>query len=265
MKTGVAALTGGLLGGLGVLCFLVAFGTDYWLLASDDCGGLGPMKTTLHTVSTKEEANSTEGAEVTDRSLPMLTLHHEGFFWRCLFQSDHSLHAVWAVLFTNQPRSKTCVHGYLFPLPVAVGPVPHPIYDATAVYRGFWTMLIILAIAASVTGGFLLVCAVPFVSHKLYKAGGAFFITAATPCQKTFILLVHLPCLFLALVGLFVLWKELVDMRRYILQERGEGCPLAHLESHYGWSFMVAVAGIPLVLLSGLLFFCIGKQLQKHT
>uniref|UniRef100_A0A8B9L4H3 Transmembrane protein 182 n=1 Tax=Astyanax mexicanus TaxID=7994 RepID=A0A8B9L4H3_ASTMX len=102
-----------------------------------------------------------------------------------------------------------------------------------------------------VTGGFLLVCAVPFFSHKLYRAGGTFFITAA--------------CLFLVLVGLFVLWKELVDVRRYVLQERGDGCPGAHLEAHYGWSFMVAVAGIPLVLLSGLLFFCVGKHIQKHT
>lgn len=32
----------------------------------------------------------------------------------------------------NQPGSKVCVHGYLFPLPVALGPVPHPSYDATA-------------------------------------------------------------------------------------------------------------------------------------
>ncbi|XP_022539462.2 transmembrane protein 182 [Astyanax mexicanus] len=251
MKTGVVALVGGLLGGLGVLCFLVAFGTDYWLLASDDCGGLGQLETTLHTVSVEKQANSTEGAEVTAPGPPPLTLHHEGFFWRCLFRSDPSLHVVWAVLFTNQPRPKVCTPGYLFPLPVAVGPVPHPIYDATAVFRGFWTMLIILAIAVSVTGGFLLVCAVPFFSHKLYRAGGTFFITAA--------------CLFLVLVGLFVLWKELVDVRRYVLQERGDGCPGAHLEAHYGWSFMVAVAGIPLVLLSGLLFFCVGKHIQKHT
>lgn len=38
-----------------------------------------------------------------------------------------------SILFlANQPESKVCVHGYLFPLPVALGPVPHPIYDATA-------------------------------------------------------------------------------------------------------------------------------------
>ncbi|XP_066504676.1 transmembrane protein 182-like [Hoplias malabaricus] len=251
MKTGVAALVGGLLGALGVLCFLVAFGTDYWLLASDDCGGHRQLEMTHHMVSSIELDNSTKGAEVTDPSPPSHTLHHEGFFWRCMFPSDPSLHIVWAVLFTNQPRTKDCIHGYLFPLPVAIGPVPHPIYDATAVFRGFWTMLIILAIAASVAGGFLLVCAVPFVSHRLYRAGGAFFITAA--------------CLFLALVGLFVLWKELVDVRRYILQEREKDCAHAQLEAHYGWSFIVAVAGIPLVLLAGLLFFCIGKHLQKHT
>lgn len=32
----------------------------------------------------------------------------------------------------NQPESKVCIHGYLFPLPVAVGQVPHPNYDPTA-------------------------------------------------------------------------------------------------------------------------------------
>lgn len=32
----------------------------------------------------------------------------------------------------NQPESKSCIRGYLFPLPVAHGHVPHPSYDATA-------------------------------------------------------------------------------------------------------------------------------------
>lgn len=32
----------------------------------------------------------------------------------------------------NQPESKVCIHGYLFPLPVALGQVPHPSYDPTA-------------------------------------------------------------------------------------------------------------------------------------
>ncbi|KAF7707182.1 transmembrane protein 182-like [Silurus meridionalis] len=247
MKTGVAALVGGLLGVPGFLCFLVAFGTDYWLLASDDCEGFKQLRATTYTIA---QTNSTEDSKVSDSSLSFLTLHHEGFFWHCLFQSDLTQHVLLAVLFTNQPRLKLCQRGYLFPLPVAVGPVPHYIYDATAVFRGFWTMLIILAIVANVTGGFLLVCAVPFISHKLYKAGGAFLITAA--------------CIFLVLVGLYILWKELVDVRQYILQERGRTCPGAHLETQYGWSFIVAVAGIPLMLLSGLLFYCIGRHIEGN-
>lgn len=46
------------------------------------------------------------------------------------------------------------------------------------VFRGFWTVLIILGLVAALTGGFLLVCGVPFTSHKLYKLGGAFLIAA---------------------------------------------------------------------------------------
>ncbi|XP_047013003.1 transmembrane protein 182 isoform X2 [Ictalurus punctatus] len=212
MKIGVAALVGGLLGVPGFLCFLLAFGTDYWLLAHEDCVFKQP-RTTTYSVA---QINSTEASEVEDPNRSFLTLHHEGFFWRCLFQHDSTQHLLLAVLF---------------------------------IFRGFWTVLIILAVVASVTGGFLLVCAVPFISQKLYRVGGAFLITAG--------------CLFLVLVGLFILWKELVDVRQYILQERGRACPDAHLEAQYGWSFIVAVAGIPLILLSGLLFYCIGRYLQR--
>lgn len=37
MRVGAASLAGGIFGVLGTLCFLVAFATDYWLLASDNC------------------------------------------------------------------------------------------------------------------------------------------------------------------------------------------------------------------------------------
>ncbi|XP_062855789.1 transmembrane protein 182-like [Trichomycterus rosablanca] len=252
MKISVAALIGGLLGVTGVLCFLLAFATDYWLLVSENCGGLEKPTTTEYNV-TQEQINSTEVSvvDVAKSNISFYTLHHEGFFWHCLFHVDPSQHELWAVLFTNQPELKQCTHGYLFPLPVVTGPVPYPLYDTTAVFRGYWTIIIILGIAAGWIGGFLLVCAVPFISHKLYRVGGAFLITSA--------------CLFLVLVSLFVLWYELVDVRQYILQERGHFCPDAELEVHYGWSFMVAAAGIPLVLVSGLLFFLVGKTLQEHT
>lgn len=46
------------------------------------------------------------------------------------------------------------------------------------VFRGFWTVLIILGLVAALTGGFLLVCGVSFISHKLFKLGGAFLVAA---------------------------------------------------------------------------------------
>ncbi|KAK1804214.1 hypothetical protein P4O66_020255 [Electrophorus voltai] len=165
MKTGVAALAAGLVGGLGVLCFLLAFSTDYWLLASNKCVGLRKESSSM--VGIKEQANSTEVME------SQHACHHRELYKA---QGLENMSGNSAGIAANQPQSKTCVRGYLFPLPVAVGRVPHHIYDATVVFRGFWTMLTVLAIVASITGGFLLVCAVPFISPKLYKVGGAFLI-----------------------------------------------------------------------------------------
>ncbi|XP_034546368.1 transmembrane protein 182-like [Notolabrus celidotus] len=248
MRVGAATLAGGIFGILGTLCFFVAFGTDYWLVASDDCGlYTWPTQTTL---MGEKDANGTEIplVEAITALPPSLTLHHEGLFWRCVFQVEPTTHAVLATLFTNQPESKVCVHGYLFPLPVALGQVPHPNYDTTGVFRGFWTVLIILGLVAALTGGFLLVCGVPFFSHKLYKLGGAFLIVAA--------------CLFLFILLLYVLWMEVVEVKRYVLQERGEACPNANVSVFYGLSFMVAAAGVPLELISGMVFMLVARALR---
>ncbi|XP_078544627.1 transmembrane protein 182-like isoform X2 [Lissotriton helveticus] len=193
MKVGVAALFAGIVGGVGVLLFLTAFGTDYWLLATEDCGIFESERVTL--------PSGKEGLKESRR--PALTFHHEGFFWRCWFNGENYQKTVWNFWFTNQAHPKHCIQGYLFPMPIASGPVPHPSYDATA--------------------------------------GG----------------------LFTALVILFVIWKEVAaDLQKYILLERNERCvDDAHLTVYYGWSFMFAAAGIPLVLLSGLLFFFIGKSI----
>ncbi|XP_069049762.1 transmembrane protein 182-like isoform X2 [Lepisosteus oculatus] len=253
MRVGICALVAGVVGALGVLCFLTAFGTDYWLLASDDCRGTaGPRAPGPSSATEAENRTVTEKVITTGTdTVSALIFHHEGFFWRCWFREDSSWHTFWAFLFTNQPPHKFCVHGYLFPLPIAIGPVPHPSYDATAVFRGFWTVFIVLAVVCCLAGGFLLVCAVPFVSAKLYRLGGGFLITAGS--------------LFLVLLSLFALWKELVaDVPRYILLERSEGCPAARVNAHYGWSFLFAAAGIPLVLLAGLLFFFIGWHIQRN-
>lgn len=66
MRVGAAALAGGLFGVAGTLCFLLAFGTDYWLVASDDCGPY----------SWPREETETNGTEVR-RSLTCLFSSHQ--------------------------------------------------------------------------------------------------------------------------------------------------------------------------------------------
>lgn len=40
----------------------------------------------------------------------------------------------------NQPHPKRCIPGYLFPMQIAVGPFPHPSFDATS--GKFWNIAI---------------------------------------------------------------------------------------------------------------------------
>ncbi|XP_010128487.1 PREDICTED: transmembrane protein 182-like, partial [Chlamydotis macqueenii] len=168
MKAGVAALTAGILGGTGVLLFLIAFGTDYWLLATETCGVFEPGNSTLRT---GEETPADIRKEI-------LTFHHEGFFWRCWFFGEGHAESIWTFWYTSQAHPKFCMHGYLFPMPIALGPFPHPSDDTTAVYRGFWTAFIMLAVTAGLVGGLLLVCGVPFVSPRSYKVGGGFLLAS---------------------------------------------------------------------------------------
>lgn len=55
---------------------------------------------------------------------------------------------------------------------------------------------------------------------------------------------------------------EVVDVKSYILQERGETCPNAEVSVLYGLSFMVAAAGVPLELISGLVFLLVGRAIH---
>ena len=36
----------------------------------------------------------------------------------------------------------------------------------------------LIGVAAVVLGGFIIICAAPFASHRLYKAGGSLFLTS---------------------------------------------------------------------------------------
>ncbi|NXF99773.1 TM182 protein, partial [Sakesphorus luctuosus] len=179
----------------------------------------------------------------------ILTFHHEGFFWRCWFFGEGHPETIWTFWYTSQAQPKFCMHGYLFPMPIALGPFPHPSYDTTAVFRGFWTAFLLLAVPAALAGGLLLLGATPFGSARAYKLGGALLLLSGG--------------LFLLLVFLFVMWKEFAaDLHKYILLERSERC-LEDVPVHvyYGWSFMFAAAGVPLVLLAGLLFFLVGRDI----
>lgn len=65
-------------------------------------------------------------------------------------------------------------------LPKTVFPLLSPdftLFDR-AVYRGFWTAFIMLAVAAGLVGGLLLVCGMPFVSPRSYKVGGGFLLAS---------------------------------------------------------------------------------------
>uniref|UniRef100_A0A6J0URM3 Transmembrane protein 182-like n=1 Tax=Pogona vitticeps TaxID=103695 RepID=A0A6J0URM3_9SAUR len=244
MKVKIAAFLAGILGVLGVLLFLMSFGTDYWLLATETCGGFEPENVT--------RPNKEDGREDWKEDAGILTFHHEGFFWRCWFFGEGYKETIWNFWFTSQAHPKHCIHGYLFPMPIALGPHPHPSYDATAVYRGFWTAFIVLGVTASLVGGFLLVCGVPFVNARFYKVGGGFLLAAGV--------------LFAFLLLMFVMWKEFAaDLPKYILLERSERCMNdTPVNVYYGWSFLFAAAGLPLVLMSGLLFYLVGHTILKE-
>ncbi|XP_075773539.1 transmembrane protein 182 isoform X2 [Pelodiscus sinensis] len=159
MKLSVGIFFGGFFGALGVLLFLVAFGTDYWLLATEveRCSG-GPN-------NTREE---------------QVTFHHEGFFWRCWFVGDvgEDTNSIWKFWYTNQLPSKNCTHAYLSPFPFIRDEHNSTSYDSAIIYRGVWSVLMLLGVITVLVGSFFIICAAPFASHILYKAGGGIFIAA---------------------------------------------------------------------------------------
>ncbi|PIO29934.1 hypothetical protein AB205_0171490, partial [Aquarana catesbeiana] len=172
MKLSIGLFFGGLFGALGILVLLVAFGSDYWLLA--------------------KEVDKCSGNQVVEGSDPAL-LHHEGFFWRCWFTMDvgpdnNSMAAFWikgeesgTVLKhgeANQAPTKNCTHAYLSPFPRSRDNSNSTEYHSAVVYRGFWNIFMLLGIVTVVAGGFFIVCAAPFTNHRLYKAGGGLFITS---------------------------------------------------------------------------------------
>ena len=76
MRLGAVALAAGLFGGLGTLCFLLAFGTDYWLVASDGCGGYGPVVLEGEPGENHQTTNTTVEVGESGRSYGVCTHTH---------------------------------------------------------------------------------------------------------------------------------------------------------------------------------------------
>ncbi|XP_071395403.1 transmembrane protein 182 isoform X2 [Centroberyx affinis] len=239
MKLSVALFFAGLFGALAAVFILLSFGTDYWLLASETCdpkpvGTIGP------------------GGVIVEDVSDLTTFYHEGFFWRCSFGAsvdDNNL--LWKLWFTNQPHSKVCMHAYLFPFPVSHQTHNATDYDSAIIYRGFWSVFMLIGVAAVILGGFVIICAAPFASHRLYKAGGGLFLISGL--------------FLLCVVVMYVLWVQVLDVvNLYIDHQRSVLCPNFQLSLNYGLSFMFAPVGIFFCLLAGLLFLLIGRTVRIH-
>ncbi|XP_023408385.1 transmembrane protein 182 isoform X1 [Loxodonta africana] len=181
-----------------------------------------------------------------------VTFHHEGFFWRCWFNGivEENDSSIWKFWYINQPPSKNCTHAYLSPYPFMRGQHNSTSYDSAVIYRGFWAVLMLLGVVAVVTASFLIICAAPFASHFLYKAGGGSYIAAGI--------------LFSLVVMLYVIWVQAVaDMESY-KNMKLKDCLDFTPSVLYGWSFFLAPAGIFFSLLAGLLFLVVGRHIQIH-
>ncbi|KAI1899865.1 hypothetical protein AGOR_G00066170 [Albula goreensis] len=242
MKLSVALFFAGFFAALGAVFFLLAFGTDYWLLASETCNpgpseGTGPGGVPLE-----------RGDFVVSQNGQDTTFYHEGFFWSCSFRGKLEDDTMWKFWFTNQPPSKVCMHAYLFPFPVSKQTHNATTNEYAIIYRGFWSVFMLVGLVSVVLGGFIIICAAPFASHRLYKAGGGLFVGAGL--------------FLLAVVVMFVIWVEdLHVLKEYINQQKLQ-CPDFQLNTRYGLSFMFAPVGVFFSLLAGLLFLLIGRSVQ---
>ncbi|RVE58258.1 hypothetical protein OJAV_G00207340 [Oryzias javanicus] len=241
MKLSVSLFFAGLFGALAAVFILFSFGTDYWLLASEGCH------------SNPDGSDVEHGNVLVQDHGRNITLYHEGFFWRCSFRgSVDENHLITKLWFTNQPHSKECQPAYLFPFPVSYQTHNATEYDSARIYRGFWSVFMLIGVAALILGGFFIICAAPFASHCLYKAGGGFFLVSSL--------------FLLCVVVMYVLWLQVMGVLDvYVSRQRSSLCPGFQLSISYGLSFMLAPVGIFFCLVSGLLFLLIGKTVRDHN
>ncbi|XP_010878824.1 transmembrane protein 182 [Esox lucius] len=247
MKLSVALFFAGLFGSLAALFVFLSFGTDYWLVASEMC----VTNRTITPDGVAVEHGDIVLAEPAMGFPPHAMVYHEGFFWRCSFSGylDDNPHVkIWM---TNQPHSKVCIPAYLFPFPVSQQTHNATAYDSAIIYRGFWSVFMLIGVAAVILGGFFIICAAPFASHRLYKAGGGLFLTSAV--------------FLLGVVLMLVLWVEVMSVvQDYVDHQRLSVCPDFDLTIYYGLSFFFAPVAISFCLLAGLMFLLIGRSVRMQ-
>ncbi|KAF7215569.1 transmembrane protein 182 [Nothobranchius furzeri] len=244
MKLSVALFFAGLFGALAAVFILLSFGTDYWLLASESC------------------TPNPDGSSLTDKSAGQLgaeqggrdstVSYHEGFFWGC-FSGGHTdgIELDWASWLTSShPSFKQCVPAYLYPFPILASNETAE-YSPILIYKGFWSIFMLISVAAVLLGGLLIICGAPFASHRLYKAGGGLFLVSGF--------------FLLCVVVLFILWFQLSDtLEAHVKYQLIKFCPGFNLSISYGLSFMFAPIGVFFCLLAGLLFLLIGRTVQNN-
>ncbi|XP_006000111.1 transmembrane protein 182 [Latimeria chalumnae] len=240
MKLRVGIFAAGFLGALGVLLFLLAFGTDYWLLATEKC--LMPPSDSASDPKDENTSNAVRMGAI---------FHHEGFFWRCWFNEGLTEDSLLKFWFTNQPSSKYCMHAYLLPFPLTVDASNSTVKETAIIFRGFWSVFMLLGVVTIVVAGFLIICAAPFGNYRLYKAGGGLFITAGI--------------FFTLVVVMYVIWVQmLADLENHIQMQRAKTCSSFTVYVRYGWSFILAPIGIFFSLFAGMIFLLVGRTIQLH-
>ncbi|KAL6484844.1 hypothetical protein MHYP_G00068890 [Metynnis hypsauchen] len=243
MKLSVALFFAGLFGALAAVFILLSFGTDYWLLASETCKPFSDFSVPAE----RGDLVVNDAADAGNTSM----FYHEGFFWRCSFEDRVEEDSMLKFWFTNQPHSKICIHAYLFPFPLSEQAHNATTYDSAIIYRGFWSVFVLLGVTAVILGGFIIICAAPFASYCLYKAGGGLFLISGF--------------FLLAATVMFVIWVEVMDVvGSYVIYQKAHLCSGFQLNIIYGPSFMFAPVGVFFCLLSGLLFLLIGRSVQMH-
>ncbi|TRY90277.1 hypothetical protein DNTS_025659 [Danionella cerebrum] len=157
---------------------------------------------------------------------------------------------LWRFWFENQAHERVCIPAYLLPFPIPDQSYNTTSYQSAIIYRGFWSISMLLGVAAVVAGGFIIICAVPFSSHRLYKAGGGLFLISG------FFLLV--------VTVMYVIWIHVLDVLGPYEDYRRSECSGFELKATYGLSFMFAAVGVFFCLLSGLLFLAMGRTVNHH-